>query len=566
MGHRITVLQTVPGLAAGASSAPIPHGLRDGNGNPLTPNWIFPTDTGSTVVPTAFDAVNVTYINLGANASVPVFFRVAFEHTLVRANSTAQAQFIYSGPSAGGSGSFVGFTNDPLYNQQVYVDLINGNDNNNGLTPATALATKHAADRKFPLVISGNAKLRVNVAGVGGFGSAATAPLSYEEPTLLIGGPGSGAHNGYCLRGADRVPANPTTGPATAVLDAVPVVEIDQANVAAPGSGFRTRFDFTVAAPGWTVNNFRNSRFFLRVRRAGVDVIPETPIVENTANTLTIDIVVTGVGVILATDTVEIVRQSVEFTGPAVDLGKFLIVGHGLGDPFDTISIGTGNGNTIEGIAFVGRPVFRNFFGGLDFCAASGTLVEFYNSSIIFMQCKFQLSFGFFGCQGNYLPGHFRAASLVNPINQGFAFRAALCVVGTMTIGDPRSGPTGYQVDNVLSHYGGSALRVWGPGAALSVAGSGAANILGSGATLVGMWARYGARIIVNPATRTQVIGPGVAALRVGNAAAAIIAYGVGVGAFEEPAGFAGNFYRMDGSVPTAPTGDESQIILASLS
>ncbi len=560
MSQSLIERQTVA-LAAHATSALIPHTLRDPNG-PIAPNWIYPTKL-TTIRPLSWTSAGVVYVNDGDQTDSATF---SLKYDMTPQRSSAQGvpagiEFIYAG-AAGVLNGAAGFSNDPALDLPIYLDGINGLDTNDGLSPTTAKRTFAAITRSFPQIVAGGAKILLHIAGTGGFGVNATAPLSYEEPTFLVAGPGNVSHNGYCIRAAERVPFLPTTGPATAALDVVPCVEVDQAGAAAPGTGFRTRFDFTAAAPGWTVNNFRTSRACLRVRRAGVDVIPETPIAENTADTITIDVLC--VAQILATDTVEIVRQSVEFTGPAVDFNTFVITGGGTIAPFDTDGIGgPGNGNTIEGVAFVGRAVLQRFIGGLDRCAASGTSIVITFSDVSFMQCKFQCSTQMMWTIANRQPGHFRAASAVNPINQGALFRQALCVVGTMTIGDMRGGPAAYQVDDALGKYAGSSLRVWGPGSSLSVSGSSSANIFGSGATGSGLWARFGAKVVVNPGTRTQITGA-TGALRVG-VSAVIVAYGTGVGQFEEVAGFNGNLYRMDGSTPAAPTGDESQIALASV-
>ena len=548
-------------LAGGATSAVIPHTLHDPNGA-LIPNFVWPTKI-SNVRPIAVTSVGVTYINDGITSET-VTFVLRYDMTPQRSSDQGLAglQNLYAGAGAlaPGGGTAAGISTDPALDLTVFLDGINGLDTNNGLTALTAKQTYMGIINAFPQILVGGPKILVSIAGTGGFGINATAPLTYTEPTFLIPGPGGISHNGWCVRACERVPANPTTGPTTAALDVVPAVEINQANAAAPGTGFRTRLDFTAAAPGWTANNFRNSRFYVRIRRAGVDVIPETPIVENTASSLTIDVLC--VAQILSTDTVEIVRQGVEFTGPAADLNQHLITGGGAPDPFDVFGIGVGNGNTIEGVAFIGRPVFQSFVGGLDRCAASGLLILFEaKCELVLMQCKFQLATQMYGYSVfNRQPGQFRAVSPVNPIFQTPAFRQALAVVGTMSIGDPRGGFTVYQVDDVLSKYGGTSLRVWGGGSALSTAGSGTANILGSGASASGLHARYGAKIIANGGTRTQITGT-AGALRVGPAASATVAYGVGVGAWEQVAGFNGNFYRMNGSVAISPTGDDSQIM-----
>lgn len=555
-------------IAAGATVS-IAHGL-NWNDTDVVPDRVMWANAAFTVTA---DSAFVTATNTGAVTDSTDVLVEAF-HTLLRAFGSEQTTtltpqpFYLPGITTATASSFpsILYSSDPTLNVTVYLDGANGDDANTGLSAAEALQTFHAVNRKFPQRLFSDAKILVMVAGVGTAGTTAftapTAPLTYTEPTFIVGGPGSSAHNGYCIRAAPMCAANPTTGPTTAALDVVPCVEIDQANAAAPGTGRRTRFDFTVAAPGWTANNFRNSKFYLRVTRAGVDVIPETPIVENTANSLTIDIVCTAQ--ILSTDTVTIVRPSVEFTGEAADFNAFKITGQGSQAPFDTQGIGAaGNGNTIERVAFTGRPLFENFIGGLDTCSASGSSIVFQQCAVVLYQCKFQTSIQMYNSAFNLQQGSPRFTSAGNPINQGVAFRTTLCAVGTMTIGDPRGGCCTFQYDDVLSHYGGSALRVWGPGSALSCVGSASANLLGSGATGNGLWSRFGAKCYVNTGTQTQVTGT-TGALRVG-ASATIVAYGTGAGQFEEVAGFNGNLYRMNGSVATAPTGDESQIALTSI-
>ena len=62
--------------------------------------------------------------------------------------------------------------------QDVYVDSVNGSDDNDGKTTGTALLTIQAVRKKFPASYTNGAKIRINLAGVGGFGSSATAPAT----------------------------------------------------------------------------------------------------------------------------------------------------------------------------------------------------------------------------------------------------------------------------------------------------------------------------------------------------------------------------------------------------
>lgn len=454
-----------------------------------------------------------------------------------------------------GPADVVYYSNDPAYEKTVYLDGVNGNDANDGLTEASALQTYKEVSRKFPQKLWNGANILLMVASNGGF-TTPTTPLTYTEKTFLVPGPGVEERNAFCIRAPQKCAFVPTTGPATAELNAVtPAVEVDQQNVAAPGAGYRTQFNFSDAAPGWTANNFRNSTAYLRVRRAGVDVIPESQITENGTDWLIIDIACADE--ILATDDVSIVRPSVKFSGPDEDLGECMITGGGSENIWADEAVEAGKGNTIYGVEFVGFPYFKDFTGGLDQCACSAT-IHFLNCMVVFMQCKFQASTTYDRSTVNRFQGNPRFVSEVNPIYQTSQYRSSVCAIGTMSVGSDFGTPSWFGNHDCVSHYGGSSLRVWGPGSFFSCTGSASARLMGSGATGSGLWARYGARIVVQTYPRTQIVGA-TGALRVG-AFATIVNYGTGAGQFQEVAGYNGNLYYMDGSNVAVPLGDSSQI------
>ncbi|GAG08173.1 unnamed protein product, partial [marine sediment metagenome] len=192
-----------------------------------------------------------------------------------------------------------------------------------GLSPATALETVQALYRKFPAYVSQGSRIRINLAGVGGFGADATDPLVYEVETLLLGGGGLALGNDYQYLGAEMVPITPASGPATAALDTPPAVAIAGGSAKAGGT-LSVRFDFTVAAPAWTVNDFQGK--FLRITRGGVKVVYEMPIARNAADTITCRI--PGVApLILDSDTAEIVEPAIQFINPTIANSGPVIVG-----------------------------------------------------------------------------------------------------------------------------------------------------------------------------------------------------------------------------------------------
>ncbi len=543
-------LQTVT-LAPGATSAPVAHTLHNSHGSALTPNWIYPVKLTS-VRPLSFDSTEVVYINDGPTSQT-VTFCVKYDHSIQRSSQQGAAglQFIYAG-----AGDLVNsFSNDPALNLNVYLDGINGLDSNDGLAPVNApggvgpLQTYGAYYNKFPRTITGGAKVLLSIAGDGGF-SSPTAPLTYTDFTFILPGPGTMFRNGFAIRAAPKCPAAPATGTTAPVVASLE--EINQLNALAPGTGYRTRFNCT--APGWTANDLRNQRIFVRVQRAGVNVIPETPVAENDANSFTIDIPCAVE--VLPTDTTTLVRCSVQFTGPISELTAFMITGGGSEEVWSDEAM-TGNGNTIQGVEFVGAPNFVNFIGGVDGCASSGINIHFVGCQMTMMQCAWGLT-AFYHTVVNRFQGNPGWVSAVNPIYQTSPYRMTFQAVGTMSVGDQFGAPAWVGCHDCLSHYNGSSLRVYGPGSLLSMLGSSSARLMGSGSTGSGLWARYGGKIIVQVYPRTQIVGA-LGALRVG-AFPTIVNYGTGVGQFEEVAGYNGNLYWMDGSVPAAPLGDDSQI------
>ncbi|MBT8453913.1 MAG: hypothetical protein KJO40_18270 [Deltaproteobacteria bacterium] len=243
----------------------------------------------------------------------------------------------------------------------VYVDAANGDDNNDGLSDTTALQTVQAVYRKFPLHIYQGGGLRINLAGVGGFGALAIAQLDYDLQTLLAGGEsGAWEGNSYAYVGPEMVPYVPATGPATAPLDPVPAVAVAGGSPSAGGT-LSTRFDFTVASPGWTPSDFQGA--FLRITRGGVKVVYEMPIANNTADTITVRI--PGVApLILNTDTAEVVEPGAQFVNTADLFNGIGIRGRGISEQFSTVL-----GATFQRCAF-SSPYIRDARGvTFDRCA-----------------------------------------------------------------------------------------------------------------------------------------------------------------------------------------------------
>ena len=97
----VTVLPV--SLGAGASTT-VPHGLHDGQGNGLAPNFVIPNE-GTDVAVTAVTPTTITFENGGSSTETPTF-HVEHRHSIIQGDQPA---FLWQGISGGGggAGSFV---------------------------------------------------------------------------------------------------------------------------------------------------------------------------------------------------------------------------------------------------------------------------------------------------------------------------------------------------------------------------------------------------------------------------------------------------------------------------
>ncbi|KKM13282.1 hypothetical protein LCGC14_1717840, partial [marine sediment metagenome] len=130
----------------------------------------------------------------------------------------------------------------------VFVDQIAGLDTNDGLTIGTALKTLDEVRRKFGVTMQGISRTIVNIL------NSTASQLTYTATRLFLGGGNMAIVDTFSYRGPAMIQFMPSTGPATAALDATPATRVDQTG-AASGTGERTKINFSTAAPGWTVGD-----------------------------------------------------------------------------------------------------------------------------------------------------------------------------------------------------------------------------------------------------------------------------------------------------------------------
>jgi hypothetical protein len=437
-----------------------------------------------------------------------------------------------------------------------YINGVTGSDSNDGLTPATALATIDALPDRIPSEVLGGFTAIVNLASNGSLRQTYTA-----DQILLRGG--RAGDEVWMFRGGAMVPFVPTTGPSTAALDVVPATSISLGNGSGVATPQRTRFNFVTAAPGWTVNDFAGVAF-VRVRRAGIQRYFELAISANTSNTITVDVASGIVGDLLATDTVEIVYPGVRIHGIERIPGTTAL----LIDCEDGIGTSLGYfGATFERISF------GDLFGDLqikgspsfDRCQFDTLTQTFVSVSITVLNCAATVSWAL---QAGILYARVgsRADSPTVPtltfpgVMLTMFGEFARLILGGVADDASRQGPA-----NVFVSFGHS-LGVWGAlfdpliavGYFSVLRGETGAPVIGdSGGGGTGLQALDGGRVIIDPAVY-GVHGNAGFDMKLGTGAAIVL--GTAGGNFMEAAGYNGNFTRMLEGTAAAPASDTSAI------
>ena len=554
MATQLKNIVTFTNVAAGAS-VPLAHGLNV-NGLAVIPDEL---KTDNPDFSAAADATNITVTNNGAStASVSVL--AEHWHTIERAfgdsatKNLSPQPFVEGASNSNPVGTFALTALDDGSITDVYVDPLNGDDTNDGLTPATALQTTEEVYRKFPWQLLGTTKLTVNYINDSG------AQIDVTLFAFHIGGGGESFFNSYQYTGSQMTPYVPATGPSTAALDAgTPVERVDQTNVAS-ATGNRTRFNFTAAAPGWSANDLVNR--FIRVTRGADLVIPEIPISENDADHVYVD-TLSIVGVVLDTDTIEIVEPAVRFLGDAANLNSVTILGKSSG-----IEGGFSDACTFRRIA-IWMPHFTGIYGvQFDRCHFVGHYgFRGLESLMAFVNCSSDRGVILTG-GSTYQPYTWpdSGSSPIHPYDAAISLQVARhgadptpygFYIGIAQETGQRGSCVfvfGYPVSAYGCHDGGIQVNA---GSFFSVWSSRNTTINGKDNSHAGINLKWNSTARINGGQYTTITGA-VGDLQVQGGAA--ISYGTGPGQFEEAAGYNGNFTRMLDGTAAAPIGDASRV------
>jgi hypothetical protein len=448
-----------------------------------------------------------------------------------------------------------------VVNQDIYIDGVSGSDANTGLSKTVPLATIAGMFARYGAVLPVGSQRRVHLAGTGGADPWVTPATQQtygaDEIDLGTNGP---IGNRIVFRGpTNMVLGAPTTGPATAALDPVPVIIVDEAEIPPALSpnpaGQRSALQFTVAAPGWTPHDFGvyGQGYKVRITRAAAKVIWECPIADNSADTIIVDTL--GLfGVVLATDTVEIVFPAAQIRG-ATDFGGGVRICSIRGEGAQFIALAAltaaSMGHNFERLAFQ-DTIVEGAFVTFDRCCLTPGIIanttikgsaHFKNSMAV--QTTTMLNEG--GCcydmtiAASNVP---RPDGPADPINQ------VVCIEGVfyaIQCGNDGTASPGYFVaDDNVSCYGSAADGIYCTRGSNFLQRATCVYLGGDSNTGFGIRAQDNSNVTVlavgGGATQTEILGL-TNALRVDGQAG--IAYGAGVGAFGEALGYNGLYHDV---------------------
>jgi hypothetical protein len=447
-----------------------------------------------------------------------------------------------------------------VVNQDYYIDAVTGLDTNSGLTKTAPLATIAGFFAKYGSSVPIASRRRVHLAGTGGadpWVTPATAQIhGVDEINFGISAP---IGNHTVFRGpTNMLLGTPATGPATAALDAVPVIIVDEAEIPPALSpnpaGQRSALQFTVAAPNWTPHDFGvyGQGYKVRITRAGAKVIFECPIADNSADTIIVD-TLGLLAIVLATDTVEVVYPAATLRG-STDYGggvHYLAI-NGQGAPVIASAALTSAspGHNFERLILENTFVFGTGItfdrcciipgvGPLGFVCTGDC--HFTNS----MAVQTPVSYRMGGSTHTLAPAVSntpRPDALLDPINQVICVEA---MFNELVIGDGGE-PGFFTADNNLSVYGSGAEGI-GVGAGGRFDQSATCAYLGGDSNT-----SWGINCQDGSQARVQAIGGGGTATEIAGAGNPLcvddhagVAYGAGVGAFGEVAGFNGLYHNV---------------------
>jgi hypothetical protein len=434
----------------------------------------------------------------------------------------------------------------------VYIDATFGRDENDGLSPTTALLTLRALYEKFPLQLVGKAQVIVNLAAGGALGDE---QVTYLVDTIRLSG-GDVANNRYHFRGPAMVLA-PLSGGTFSQFNGFTFTAV----------GRRMRVDITqpLWEPGELVGLFARFRSGQSDQKSAFEQV----ITENDEDSFFID-----TNEILAE--LNPLSTSIDICQPGAAIstedssGAIWILGEGSANPAAELYWGVENQGAaferiqidaylysggVQGLTFdrCTLPNFPSFIGGT---------VGFFNTSFPF-GAKFS-------CGTLEYPITGRPDALGNPSGGGYGTEFAsfdLILIGNA------DGAAQYKAWRNVSVYNGSlatrgAIHVFGMGSLFYASELPLyfepCALQGSGSLGPFVWCVYGGQAHINTTIGANPLTTGTGTgspLRVGiGAANPAIAYGSGAGQYEQVAGFNGNFHRMFAGTTAAPTGDASRI------
>lgn len=392
-----------------------------------------------------------------------------------------------------------------------------------------------------------------------------TTVQDYPIDIVDLGG-GEVLGNNVALHGPQMIVATLATGlgtrPAGAggwTLAAATIAEACTAAGVADPLGRFTRIDPNTGLAGWvnwTAHDMQGRGCFVRLKRAANMRVYELPIHDNT----TTGVIVPCLGLVgnlLATDTLEIVVPGARIRGTASAAASRYVSIQGQGCMTPVVAASTDTGHTFERLT-IDRCYNRGEGVSFDRClftdAGTGANALLNRGEAGLVNCK---ATGIVTWEGDHMgaglpgarPDSATSPALLTPLVD--AVVNAGMVLGTVARPGKYVGVRNLCIDNSAT----DGLSVYGHGSQFTQVG----DLLGAANTGVGLRAQRGGCAAVLGGVNNEITGAGGDLQLEGGAA---VAYGTGIGGFEEAAGLNGNLHTTQVTAGPVPLGLFSQIAI----
>lgn len=550
---------------APSGSSIVPHGLFNAHDVGMKPHHVFPT-TNTPIACTSADATNCVF-SLSADAleSATATFEVIGWHSIEAPSPAVSGnQSLWAGSGAEAGSSINRFQTSGT--TTVYINSATGDDENDGLTALTPLASLAGWMAKFAAFTVHPGQMIVGLAdSLNQYWNTVlpdplATPLDYEVDAIMLNSVAAEyLYGALSIRGPQMVHVAETG------------TEFREISATALTAGTESMTVDVTGGVNWAVNGLKQNWVQFENLAGAVPtdkLYYELPIVSNTATQLTLDVntIRAALNALIGTVWARIVRPGANIA--AVGANFAITIGGIGGAMVGDYDASQHSGGVFERIRFRDYTIVRNEFSGVfDRCRFDG--IATYGARVGMINCLAAVDVAWEGGSVDRpVPRPDLATGTTNPNTQTRDTQMQLLSYVGIVVGRESGGAMLLATRNLSSYSGGVDGITVGPGAKLvmsdQVTGSTPA-LQGSGNTGVGL------RVLTNGLARIEIpttAGPTTTgkctitgtggSLKVSTGAA--VAYGLAAGNFSEVVGWNNNFTRVLEGTAVHPTGDASII------